>query len=796
MSRSHQPDWASLIPDAPFDWALIPIDDHKRPIDPSTGQPMAQWQEQPGYDVDGLAQLNGCVKAAGLILGPPSGGVLAVDFDGPGAPAKFHEAYGRPATDLPPTVGVTSGKPCRGQRLFQVDPDWWPHLRGRRVWKQNGEVCLELRWAGHQSVIAGAHPETEGYRWMPQSSPAEREVAMAPEWLLEPLLRAEARAEAIEPSSDDAKRAIAMLQHIDPLSRTDYDSWIEVGMALFHTDPGLLADWVSWSGALPNFDEAECLSKWESFGAKTGSRLTIRSLHHWAKDGGYQEPKRAKPQQPVVPLMPAAAETAPQPEALAKPAGVPQGHQAKGFIEEAAALREALDGGLRAIDAMSDVAMRSVGLVQLRRNLGLQEKDFLALVNQLAEHQEDLPPEDFDALLTYAESISAEPIIEDLLAVGLTLLAGEGGAGKSSVGYQLVEAVTTGGKFAGQFQAKQAPCLVVQLDESVKDAGVKWRVMGFAPNKRLVHFLWKFNPMMFPELRAKVRETGARVVILDSLLKVAGGTISPKDAEFGLLIYRLNQLAAELGIAIVCIHHLVKADKAKKRVDVTKDDIYGSAYVFNGAADVWGYWGFREDGNPDPLYALKVLKNRSSLVEVNTTYEFEGSAEDQRISFRGMANRTITLDEIKTHRERVRTFLLSRPGTVFNAKQINGHTGVGSEAYARRLLTELYQARVGVDRKQLPSTGGRPPYGYFASEGSSQPRARVILSPKETSLSALSLDSLSVGGGFKGVSKAQKLGGFLSLEPQGNTREDADHGFGPNLDEYLERLPQGMEEAA
>jgi hypothetical protein len=70
-----------------------------------------------------------------------------------------------------------------------VDRDWWPHLRGRRVWEHNGEVCLELRWAGHQSVIAGAHPETKGYSWLPDSSPAEREVAIAPDWLLEPLLR-------------------------------------------------------------------------------------------------------------------------------------------------------------------------------------------------------------------------------------------------------------------------------------------------------------------------------------------------------------------------------------------------------------------------------------------------------------------------------------------------------------------------------------------------------------------------------------------------------------------------------
>jgi hypothetical protein len=95
----------------------------------------------------------------------------------------------------------------------------------------------------------------------------------------------------------------------------------------------------------------------------------------------------------------------------------------------------------------------------------------------------------------------------------------------------------------------------------------------------------------------------------------------------------------------------------------------------------------------------------------------------------------------------VRTFLVSRPGTVFSAKQVNDHTGVGSAAYAKRLLGELYQARVGVDRKQLPSTGGRPPYGYFGVEGSSEPRARISLFSKESSLSSLSLSILSLSRG-------------------------------------------------
>ena len=291
-------DWAALIPDAPFDWALIPLDGRKRPIDPLTGDLKEGWQDQDGYDVDGLAELNGLVKAAGLLLGPKSGGVLAVDFDGPDAIAKFQEVFNRKPTDLPPTVGVTSGKKGRGQRFFQVDPDWWPHLRGRREWKHDGSTCLELRWNGCQSVIAGAHPETGAYRWLPGSSPSDREIAQAPEWLLAPLVRQEKHLDPIETTAEDADRAIAMLQCIDAASRSSYDDWLEVGIALRHTDPGLLSAWVEWSKQMPNFDEAECLRKWESFDDYKGGRVTIRSLHHWAKQGGYKELKRkpkAKP---------------------------------------------------------------------------------------------------------------------------------------------------------------------------------------------------------------------------------------------------------------------------------------------------------------------------------------------------------------------------------------------------------------------------------------------------------------------------------------------------------------------
>ena len=115
----------------------------------------------------------------------------------------------------------------------------------------DGDICLELSWAGHQAVIAGKHPETNGYSWMANSSPADLEMAMAPDWLLEPLIRTEATYEPVQVSAEDAQRAIAMLQCIDPNGRTDYDGWLEIGMALHHTDTGLLSNWIEWSQQMP-----------------------------------------------------------------------------------------------------------------------------------------------------------------------------------------------------------------------------------------------------------------------------------------------------------------------------------------------------------------------------------------------------------------------------------------------------------------------------------------------------------------------------------------------------------------
>lgn len=90
-------------------------------IDPLFGLPIAGKRQHGGYDVEGIQQL--APKAIGVFLGPASGGLLAIDLDGPRSEAKFQQMNGRPSSHLPKALAWSSGKTKRCQEDFFVDHD-------------------------------------------------------------------------------------------------------------------------------------------------------------------------------------------------------------------------------------------------------------------------------------------------------------------------------------------------------------------------------------------------------------------------------------------------------------------------------------------------------------------------------------------------------------------------------------------------------------------------------------------------------------------------------------------------
>ncbi len=111
-------------------------------------------------------------KGIGLMTGPISGGILAVDFDGASALEKFIELNG----GLPPiTEGFTSRQNWEGeypdhfQLTFSISQEYWGAMKNKVAiptkWDTSGKVIerIELRWSNMQSVLAPSiHPETGG----------------------------------------------------------------------------------------------------------------------------------------------------------------------------------------------------------------------------------------------------------------------------------------------------------------------------------------------------------------------------------------------------------------------------------------------------------------------------------------------------------------------------------------------------------------------------------------------------------------------------------------------------------
>ena len=379
------------------------------------------------------------------------------------------------------------------------------------------------------------------------------------------------------------------------------------------------------------------------------------------------------------------------------------------FATQVKRLTQELDEGLALIDALPR-KNRGVGLMLLQKKLGLTSRgQFLKLVNDAMQAKEEKPPKDFLELRKWQKRKRREPLIPDLLGTGLTLFAADGGTGKSSVCYEIAEAITTGGKFANHFQAKLGKVLFFQLDEGDDEADMKWTIMMWQPDHKLIRIEWSFNKTDIPELLKLIEKEKPDLCIFDSLFTIAGGQISPKDAEFALFLYRLKRISTTKQVAILMTHHTVKKDE--KKPELKANDIYGTVYLKNACTDVWGYW--KEVGERgEKIYNLKCFKSRGNTMRPNQIYLFEGSEEDQRVNFLRVKGLGCTLEELSTHRSRIATYINDNNDNFFTSDEISKKLSI-SKKYTDEVLRELAKDK-NIDKKKLPSTGGRRKYVYFA----------------------------------------------------------------------------------
>ena len=377
----------------------------------------------------------------------------------------------------------------------------------------------------------------------------------------------------------------------------------------------------------------------------------------------------------------------------------------------------------KSINATKNPTQRLLAEKQLRTTLRLSERDFKELKQSVLHESRDEKHDlsSFDAVMEASKKNVGKPLVEGFLQGGVvTLLAAEGGCGKSTLCYALVEAVSKGEKLFDYLQTTQGNVLVIEADENPTNAAMKWQQMEYDPGRNNVEYQWEWNPTLMNELENNIQSNGVKLVIMDSFATLFGGSVALNESESGNYIYDLNHIAGRTGAAIIVTHHLKKGSsvdkKSGKARPVRFDDIYGSTFIKNGASDVWGMW--RSDPSGES-FKLRYLKDRSMVKPRHFTYDLTGSEDTLRFEIH--TAQVDTLEEGRTVKQRVLKLLEEKAGKWLSIARIHEELATASRFSSftaraiRKACTELLDdaASTGVERQAVaPNSKGRPSYSY------------------------------------------------------------------------------------
>jgi hypothetical protein len=162
-----------------------------------------------------------------------------------------------------------------------------------------------------------------------------------------------------------------------------------------------------------------------------------------------------------------------------------------------------------------------------------------------------------------------EPLLPD---VGVAMMAGDSGVGKSWLAYHLALSVGAGVPFLGRFLTIRKPTLVIDLENGEARAQLRMRklVQGMKVDPLDLDLTFiqvgRRLPIDRPEVAARfasqVKELGPGLVIIDSLRRVYSGdeNDSATSAKIG---EALKVVAETAGCLVLAIHHLRKASSER-----------------------------------------------------------------------------------------------------------------------------------------------------------------------------------------------------------------------------------------
>lgn len=195
---------------------------------------------------------------------------------------------------------------------------------------------------------------------------------------------------------------------------------------------------------------------------------------------------------------------------------------------------------------------------------------------------------------------------------GATVWAADGGTGKSVLALAVALSVASALPLLDAHPHEIGPVLYLdwEADEEThrERLWALWRGLGRdldiaePPPLEAIHYVYQTASLseLATTLRRRVAETGAVLVVIDSLGLARGG--APEDAEATIRTFRAIR---SLGVPALCIDHV---SKAQREGQVKRKTAIGSIYTRNSARLVWVVEKAQQEGAADSTVAFTVDK--------------------------------------------------------------------------------------------------------------------------------------------------------------------------------------------
>lgn len=185
----------------------------------------------------------------------------------------------------------------------------------------------------------------------------------------------------------------------------------------------------------------------------------------------------------------------------------------------------------------------------------MRMKDLISLVKKLGEDKDEW---------IWENLIAAESVV---------MLVGAPKAGKSTFVAAMVAAIARGEPFLG-LKTKKIKILILGLEERRRDVAKRFKQLGVTKGIRYLQGPLRASPEAYAALRDYVKSHGIRLIVIDTLPNFWQLNDENSAAETEKALAPIRQLARDLKVAVLLIHHSRKGEM------IPGESIRGSSAIF------------------------------------------------------------------------------------------------------------------------------------------------------------------------------------------------------------------------